>query len=76
MKFPEFKGEINIIDSVMTLLRAIHDNAKAISVIIKNTLVTLIGYSIRRLGGKAYDAINSRVLSAEREELLTPFLLN
>lgn len=70
----EFKGEINfIIDSVMTLLRAIHDNAEAISVIIKNTLVTLLGYGIRRLGGKAYDAINSRVLSAEREELLTPF---
>ena len=69
-----FNKEVNnVVDSIMTLLRAIHDNAGAVAAIFKNVVNVLVGAGIRHFGNKAIDSVNAKILAEERDRMLSPW---
>ena len=69
-----FSGEVNlVVDTIMTMLRAVHDNASTVATIFKSLVNVLIGYGIRTVGGKAIDSVNSKFLAEERDRLVEPW---
>lgn len=69
-----FSDEVNlVVDTIMTMLRAVHDNASAVATIFKSLVNILIGYGIRNLGGKAIDSVNSKFLAEERDRMIQPW---
>jgi len=69
-----FSDEVNlVVDTIMTMLRAVHDNASAVATIFKSLVNILIGYGIRNLGGKAIDSFNSKILAEERDRMIQPW---